>query len=161
MSSLYCLQIRNGMLSVSESLNTGQFGSLFTLGVFDIDVVKEFLEHYEFPETLSINDSEWMLFLNEIMSACKKARHHSILITHFLQPALALYSRGGKDKESMFLSNLLELSYNVPGLFTTDEDCIEDAKQVTVDFTEFVKRTLTMDALDQVISKKCGFFEVR
>ena len=146
---------------LSQSLNTGQFGSLFTLGVCDIDVVEEFLEHYEFPKTLCINDPEWMLFLSGIMSGCKEARHHSFLITHFLQPALTVYSRGGNDKRTMFLSNMLELSYNVPGLFTTDEDCREDAKQVTVDFKEFVKQSLAMDALDQVISKKCVFLEVR
>ena len=146
---------------LSESLNTGQFGSLFTLGVCDIDIVKEFLERYDFPETLCINGSEWMLFLSGIMSGCKAARHHPFLITHFLRPTLTIYSRGGNEKRAMLLSNLLELSYNVPGLFTTDEDCERDTEQVSVNFKEFVKETLTMDALEQVISKKCVFFEVR
>lgn len=140
-----------------------QFGSLFSsLGVYNASIVEDFLKNYVFPPNFRINDPAFVIFLTKIVSKCKGAKNHSFLISSVFKSATDLYITDGRDQD--YLSDLLEVSYKVPGLFA-NEDKLEQGKQdkntlVSLAFKEFLRSIIGADSIKNVISTQNTYIVV-
>ena len=143
-------QICNATSEILQYLTVSQFGSLFSkLGVYSATTVEEFLKKYRSFIINKISDSEWLIFLSQVIEKCKGAKNHSFLIRHFFQPAI------GQSENKEFLSELLEVSYHVSGLFVIDdidEKSKQESERVCEEFKHFLRGNIDMKVLQQVLS---------
>ena len=148
------------MLGQLEKLTIKQFGALFTLRILDASLVEEFLKRYSFAKGVFINNPDWIIFLNEVISRCQGARNHLFLITYFLWPAFDSYTR--EEHCELFLNDLLEVSHKVHGLLAlgNKENSAEERSRVLHGFKEFLTRMITMGSLLYVISAEHEFYNV-
>ena len=129
-----------------------QFGSLFSaLGVYNASIVEGFLKNYVFPTSFRINDPIFIIFLNKIVSKCKGAKNHSFLISNVFKSANDLYITDGREQD--YLSDLLEVSHKVPGLFASKNELHEgEQDEVSLAFKEFLRNIIGVDSIKNVIS---------
>ena len=153
--------MHNCVLSSLQSLTVRQFGALFTLGIFNTSLVEQFLRCYNFPKNDFVNNADWIIFLNEIISRCQGARNHSFLVTKLYIKRAEQYNLGGHRE--FLLADLMEIAVKVHGLFAVEEEnCEQESSKPTpsLEFKEFVRRNIDIDSLKCVISAKLDFFEV-